>query len=139
MVQKPLLLKKFIWVILRIVLFIIIILGSAFICEPFYNFLTETLAYTRPSGFFGFTFADWELAWFLTFTLLGGIIFGALGKKIDYFFIAILIALDIWEWTGTENITPSIWMLLIAVIVGSNAIGFALKLLRQKFLPNWKV
>ncbi len=124
---------------MRIVLFFFLLIVSYYISDPFHEFILGSLAYKIPPGFFIDSWADWSLAWFLTFTLLGGIIFGALGKKIDYFFIALLIALDIWEWTGTDNITQQIWITLIGTIIVSNILGYILKLLRQKFLPKLKI
>lgn len=83
--------------------------------------------------------ADWDLAWVLTNVFLCGVIFGTIGKKTDYVFIAAAIAIAIWEFTGTENVTPSLYLTLLATIVASNLIGFGLKLARQKFLPKLKV
>ncbi len=139
MVQKSPKIRQVLKILARIILFIVIVIGSAFISDPFHNLLIDVLGFKNPEGFFIGSWAEWSLALFLTFTLIGGVIFGSLGKKIDYFFIAILIALDIREWIGTENITLNIWLALIATIIVGNAIGFGLKLLRQKFLPRLKV
>lgn len=138
MVQRSTI-KTALGIVLRVILLIGIIFGSAFILYPFHNLIVGSLSYKIPEGFFQTSTADWELSWLLTSTLIGGMIFGTLGKKIDYIFIAMFIALDIWEWTGTENITLQIWFVLVAVILAGNIIGFALKLLRQRFLPKVKV
>lgn len=139
MVQKSLILKSLLVFLGRIVLFFVIVITSALISDPVHNFILNVLQYKTPSGFFGFTLADWDLALFITSTFFIGVIFGGLGRKIDYIFIALLIILDIWEWTGTENITLNLWVTLIVTIIVSNAIGFGLKLLRQRFLPKLKV
>lgn len=53
-----------------------------------------------------------------------------------------IILITIWgfiDYFGTETTTLSMYAGLIGAAVIGNTAGFALKLLRQRFLPKWKV
>jgi hypothetical protein len=93
----------------------------------------DVLNYEVPPGFFGFTLADWDIAWNLSSSLILGIIFGTLGKRIDYIFIIGMFLLFLLDFFFTENITLIMYLNLVGFTVGGNAIGFILKLLRQRF------
>ncbi len=101
-----------------------------------HSFVVNTLGYEKPSGFFGFTFADWDVAWFIASTLLAGIIFGTIGKKVDYIFIVIFFILCSLDFFYTDNMTLLVYAGLVGTTVVGNAIGFILKLARQKFFKN---
>jgi hypothetical protein len=132
--------KVIIWpTILRVILIILLLIVTYFTWGTTIDFINNWLGYRLPDGFFGYSFADWGLALNLALIFWGGIIFSALGRVVDYLFIFLLIAFGVWGWSGTENITLIMWSSFIGIIVLSNLIGFGLKLLRQKFLPQVKV
>lgn len=112
---------------------------AAYSAHFFLDILENYLGYKTPSGFFGFTFADAFVALDLGLLFWGSLIFGILGKKIDYLIVFLLLLSALWEYFGTETITTNMYIgLVIALLVGS-VIGFVLKLARQKFLPKLKV
>lgn len=139
MVQKSRIAVKFLWAVVRIALFVGIIALSAFISDPFHSLILDHLHYQIPEGFFSGSWADWSLAWVLTNVFLSGVIFGTLGKKIDYAFIAAAIGIAIWEFTGTANVTSALYITLLTTIAISNIVGFCLKLVRERFLPKLKI
>ena len=96
----------------------------------------ETLKYQLPSGFFGFTFADWSISWFISTSFLAGAIFGTLGKRIDYIFVITLFVLASLDFFYTENMTPLVYSGLVGATLIGNVIGFILKLLRAKYFAK---
>jgi hypothetical protein len=126
-------------ILLRIILLCVVIALAAYSAHFFLDILENYLGYKTPSGFFGFTFADAFVALDLGLLFWGSLIFGILGKKIDYLIVFLLLLSALWEYFGTETITTNMYIgLVIALLVGS-VIGFVLKLARQKFLPKLKV
>lgn len=116
----------------RLLLLVIVVILSAYTSETAHQLITETFGYQNPSGFFVPSWADSILAWTLTMLFLGAIFFGALGRRIDYIFIGIIILFTIWSFVGTDNVTNQMYLGLIGVAVVGNAIGYALKLARHK-------
>lgn len=137
MVQKSLATSIILETVLRVLLLIICIaIGIYFFPVTIHNFVVNTLGYQKPAGFFGFTFADWEVSWLISSSLFSGIIFGALGKKIDYIFIVILFFLSSLDFLFTENITFVVYLGLSGSAILGNVIGYGLKLARKKFWGN---
>jgi hypothetical protein len=109
------------------------IIGIFFFPIAIHDFLINILGYQRPTGFFGFTFADWDVAWILASCLWTGIILGGIGRKVDYIFIFLFFLLTSVEFFYTENMTLTVYLALVGVTVLGNLIGFAIKVLRKKY------
>lgn len=103
-----------------------------------HDFIINNFDFIDPGGFFGFSLADWEVTWVFSVILLSGVVFGTLGRKIDYFLIGILTLFGIYDYSVPIS-SPKMYLVLALAIVAGNIIGFTLKLLRHRFLPNWKV
>lgn len=112
----------------------VIVLGlGIFTAFPFHEFNQNFFGYQKPPGFFGFTLADWELAQVLAMIFWSSLIYGTLGKKIDYIFIAIISLFSILDFFYTDNVTPIMYLGLIGVAVLGNTLGYMLKVGRR----NW--
>ena len=120
----------------RILLILPILVVSFLSAAPFEYFNDTILGYQTPPGFFGFTIIDGILAWTLSFIFWSGILFGILGKKIDYVPIVLIIALALWMYSGTDNVTPQMYLGLLGVALLGNAIGYILKLARLRWLSK---
>ena len=118
-------------VFVRILLLIIALGLGGFTSFPFHAFILDTLNFKNPSDFFGASWADWGLAWTLTSLFWSGIVFGALGKKIDYIFIAIIFLFSLLIFFYTKNVTLAIYLGLVGVAVLGNVLGYMLKVGRQ--------
>lgn len=139
MVQKSSSVSIILQILLRVILFIIVLGLSLFTPFQVHDLIVNNLGYVKPSGFFGFTLADWEIAHILFATFLVGITFGTLGKKIDYAMILILFCLASFDYYSVENMTSRVYSGLLGAALLGNLIGFLLKLARQKFLPKLKI
>ncbi len=106
-------------------------IGLFFFPLTIHDFVMGTLKYQIPSGFFGFTLTDWILSWEIATTFWLGVIFGTLGKKIDYILIAAFFVLSSLEFYSADNMTLLVYSGLVGAALLGNAIGFALKLLRH--------
>ncbi len=126
-------------ILLRIILLCIVSVLAYYSIPFFLNILEKYLGYTTPSGFFGFTLSDGFVSLDLGLLFWGSLIFGALGKKTDYLLTILLLASALWEYIGLETITKNMYLGLVATLLIGSAIGFALKLARQKFLPKLKI
>ena len=140
MVQKsrtPSIISIFGVALLRVALLCVTVFVAAYTSPTALEILKNYLGYQAPSGFFwGTSLSDDFVSIVFTLSFWSGIIFGTLGKWWDYLLISLFVALAVWEFTGLATITvPMLIGLAISIILG-NAIGFALKLLRQKFLPK---
>jgi hypothetical protein len=134
MVQKSRALNIALAVLLRILLIVVAsIIGLFFFPITIHDFVINTLGYIVPSGFFGFTFADWDVAWIISSALWVGILLGTLGKRIDYAFILLFFITSSFEYLYTENMTLLVYSGLVGATIIGNIIGFGLKLLRQKY------
>lgn len=120
----------------RIFLFVAVLVMSLYLSPPFEDLNRIVFDYRKPSGFFGFTLSEAFLALTLSLTLWSGIIFGAIGRKIDYVFIGLVFVLAFWEYSSAENVTPQMYLGLIGVAVLGNFLGYLLKLARQRWLPG---
>lgn len=132
MVQGALI-KTVIDVVTRILILLVVLFLSAFTSDPAHDFILNIFHYQNPSGFFAASWAEWSIAWVLTSVFWSGIIFGAIGKKIDYIFNFVIILFALWEYIGAENVTPQMYLGLIGVALLGNALGYALKIGRK----NW--
>lgn len=99
--------------------------------------LKNYLAYTTPLVDWGDLLVDASIAVSLGMVFWGALLFGAIGKKVDYLFIFLFTLFGFLNFYITETVTIQMYLGLIAAIIIGNAIGFALKLLRQRFLPKW--
>ena len=124
-------------ILVRILLLAALVVVSAYLSDPAHNLLVNELGYQNPAGFFMPSWADSILAWNLTFVLLSLITFVSLGKKLDYGILFLVLLLTLWIFTGTDNVTPPVYLVLIGVGVVGSAIGYGLKFLRLRFLPNF--
>lgn len=119
-------------ILLRVLLLVPIAIVSFFLQEPFYTFLIETLQYQEPPAFFGYNLYFFGLGWVLSWTFWSGIMYGTMSKKLDYFFIALIFCFSVWNLYISENVTPLVYGGLIGVAAVGLAIGYGLKLLRQR-------
>jgi len=119
-------------IVARIFILVLSVVLGFFTSAPAHEFNTAFFDFQRPNGFFGFTLADWELAMALSTTFWSGLIFGAIGKRIDYIFIGLTWAFTLWMYATTENVTPAMYGGLAAVALGGLGIGYLLKVLRTK-------
>ena len=129
--------EKIIWgTLIRIFLFVgIFIIG--FVSQYFFNsFIINTLGYYEPTGFFGFTLHISEPGWMFSSVFWGAIMYGIIGKRIDYIFITVVFLLTLLDFYQSENITPLMYLGLIGVLVVGNIIGYTLKQLRITFLSR---
>jgi hypothetical protein len=126
-------------ILIRIITFCLIILASDKILNLSLEILKDYLGYITPDTIFDINLADPLIAFLLVLPFWCGAMFGILGRKFDYAIIILCIAFSFFGYYGTETVTTKMYLgLVIAAILGS-AIGFALKLLRQRFLPKLKV
>ena len=120
---------------LRLILLVLVFVLGIFSEIPVTTFLTQTLQYHEPVGFFdslngletGF------LSVFLSWIFWMGILFGGIGKKGDYIFIGISVILLALLFSQEAGSTPQMYLGLIGVAVLGNALGYCLKVGRQ----NW--
>ena len=119
---------------LRILLLIGVLTVGLLTAVPFHEFNENVLGYSRPSGFFGFTLADWELAWLLSSVFWSGIVFGMLSKKIDYAFIIIIFLFVLWDYSYPPAVSTSMYTGLFGVALLGNVLGYMLKLARQRWM-----
>jgi hypothetical protein len=113
-----------------------LVVVSFFVASPFWYINDSLFNYQRPSGFFGFSLTDAFLAWTLSLTFLNAIMFGAIGKKVDYVFIILVTILAFLEYWSADNVTPQMYLGLVGIALVGNAIGYALKLARLKWFTK---
>ena len=137
MVQKSSAKSVGLGILLRI-LFLVLALGIGVFFFPFtiHDFVVNTLGYQKPSGFFGYSFADWEIAWLLCSVLWAGIIFGTLGKKVDYIFFSVIFFFTLWDYSYPPAVPFKVYLGLMGGAAIGNVIGFGLKLARQRFFKD---
>jgi hypothetical protein len=107
-------------------------IGLFFFPLTIHDFVMNTLHYQIPNGFFGFTATDWFLSWEIASTFLVGLILGSLGRKIDYIFIITFFILLSFDFLSSDNMTLLVYSGLVGAAALGNAIGFGIKLLRQR-------
>jgi hypothetical protein len=133
MVQKSPTVKISLEILLRVFLFFIVLIVGYYSAILSLNFLVNNLGYKETcSGFFclpGIAIALTSFAVSYSFWL--GVIFGTLGKKFDYFLIAIFVAA---ASLTLYNFEFSLTLGLVVVATLGSLFGFVLKLLRQRFL-----
>lgn len=123
-------------IIFRIFLLIIVVgISLFFFPSTVHEFVTEVLEYQRPTGVLGLSRSDWIIAWIMSASFWVGIVFGALGKKIDYIFILSFFLLMSLNHFYTANMTWLVYSGFVGATVIGVLLGFGLKLLRQKFFP----
>jgi hypothetical protein len=127
------------FIFLRIVFLSLLLYIGAIISNIALDILKDYLGYHAPEGIFDINFSDLFISFDLALVFLSGIFFGALGRKSDYIFIFLIFAQAIWEYLGTPTFTFYMGVGLLVALISGNAIGFSLKLFRQKFLPKLKV
>lgn len=122
--------------LIRIFVLTVIFILAFITTTPFHDFIINTLEYNRPSGFFGFTFADWELAWLLSLVFWSGIILGTIGKKTDYILITIIFLIALWDYSYPPAVSILMHAGLFGVLFLGNTIGYFLKLARLKWIEQ---
>jgi len=130
------LLKNILGFIARVLILLIISVVSFFSAQPFID-LVNPFYHEAPASIFDFLYSfggDW-LGIILSITLWAGIVYGTLGKKMDYFFISILFLLALWDFLYTKNMTPMILAILFATAIVGNVLGYALK--RGRVALEW--
>lgn len=135
MVQRSRIIKIILEVGVRVVLLVAVFFIGLFSSTPAYNFI-ESTGYQPSDGFFGSSWGNWELAWVLASVFWGGIIFGFLGKNIDYIFFALLFVFAVWEYLYPPTMPSQVYVGLVATAIISFLIGFGLKLVRQRFFGS---
>jgi hypothetical protein len=129
-----------IWKIsIRIIILIITVVVANQTFPQGLEILQNYLGYKTPDVIWGENLVDGIVAIGFGVVFWGGILFGSLGKKVDYFFILIFIVLGLWDFWTTSTVTTAMYLGLIGAAVVGNVIGFVLKVLRQKFLPKLEV
>lgn len=129
--------KRVLEVILRIILIVVAFgIGAFFFSNTIHGFVLDTLKYQIPNGFFGFTFADWDVAWFISSSFWIGIIFGTIGKKIDYYVVFLFFILFSFDFFYTENMTSLVYSGLVGATILGNLIGYMLKIGRQNYFAK---
>jgi hypothetical protein len=116
----------------RMSLLIIVLTIGYFTAQPFQQLNEELFNFINPPTFFMASWADGVLAWCLSSVLWGAIIFGTLGRKIDYIFLGVVFLFALWNYVYTQNVTPQMYLGLIGVAAIGIFLGFCLKLLRQR-------
>jgi hypothetical protein len=123
-------------VLIRVIFFCGAVWLAAYTSGFALDILENNLGYKTPDVIWGGNLVDGFVGLGLSLVFLGSIIFGILGKKVDYFIIFCFIALGFWDFWSTSTVTLNMYLGLIGAAILGNAIGFGLKLLRQKFLPK---
>ena len=125
-----------IWgIVFRFFVLIGVLILSFFTASPAWEF-NNVFGFKNPSGFFGYSVADWELAWMLTVIFWSGIIFGTLGKKTDYVFITGLLFFVLWDYYYSQTTPLNMYFGLIGVLISANTIGYLLKQARMKWFSS---
>ena len=125
-------------VVFRLLGLVPILIISSFIYLPFYDLIKNYLRYSEPGTIF-ISFGGLGthlMAIEMAFVFLLGMIFGAIGKKVDYIFIATFFALISLHSFAAANVTVIVYLSFIFITVFGISVGFGLKLVRQKFLSN---
>lgn len=131
MVQSTKYIKYFLF---RFFLLLSALIISIWLADPFEIFLKTTLDYKGSGGFFGFDISSAILAVIMSWLFLGSILLSYLGRKADYVLSGILFLFSLFLFSRSGEISQQIYMSLIPLSLLGNAIGYGLKLLRQKVL-----
>ena len=119
--------------LLRTLLLVIVLVLGIFTAFPFHEFNHNIFGYQKPPGFFGFTLADWEIASLLASVFWGGIIYGIIGRRVDYIFFVLIFLFTLWDYWYPPSVPPLMYLGLVGVAVLGNVLGYMLKVGRQ----NW--
>ncbi len=82
------------------------------------------------------SWADWSLSWDMASIFWAGILYGTLGKKIDYIFITGLFILCSLDFFFTENMTPLVYSGLVGATVLGVVIGYIINIARKRLFPT---
>ena len=127
---------KLMYGLLRTSFILATIVLAAYTTSPFFELNQNVFHYQNPSGFFIASWAEGVLAWVLALIFWSGILFGALGRRIDYILVALFIIFGLWNYFYTDNVTPQMYLGLFGVALLGNAIGYMLKLARLKWFER---
>jgi len=116
-------------VLVRLFWFIVVLVVGFYNAVPFITLLEDNLGYKEMcDGLFCLEgFETGFLALMLSYSLWLGIVFGALGKKVDYILIGIVFLLTFFLFTQEGGKTWEMFVGLVAITALGNAIGFGLK------------
>lgn len=127
---------KIILIFIRPILFAFTIVLAASSSRPLRDSIEQIFGYQNPPGFFIPSLADWGLAFAIAILFWGSILFGGIGRKTDYFIAAVFFIFSLWTFVYTDNVTPLMYIGLVGMALLANAIGYALKLFRLKWLKK---
>lgn len=116
---------------LRIALLIAAFYIGAITSSYALSFMEDSLGYYRPSGFFGFTLEHLFAPWIFASIFWVSTLLGSLGKKVDYLTIGVITLLALLSFYG---FSLEIYVGLLGIAALGNALGYALKLARQRWL-----
>ena len=136
--QSPSIISIFGTAFIRVVLLIVVVVITWLTSIFFWEIIKNYLGYQTPEVFFSFV-TDLVVIFGFGLIFWGSIMFGALGRRWDYLIIIVLTGWGFYSYTFIEEGTARMFLGLIGAAIIGNAIGFALKLLRQRFLPKLKV
>lgn len=119
-------------VTLRILLLFPIFFLALILQDPFYYFLINILGYQEPPFFF-INLYFFGLGWTLSWTFWSGLVYGAIGKRMDLYFITAIFCLSLVVLYLTDNVTTTTYLGLAAVAALGGVLGYTLKVGRQ----NW--
>jgi hypothetical protein len=126
-------------IFLRIVVLILVAFIANFESPLALEILKNNLGYITPEGFFGFNLTDDFVSFELALVFVSGVFLGLLGKVADYILIIFFILFAAYDYFSVTSLTNLMTFGFVGAVLLGNAIGFGLKLLRQKFLPKLKV
>ena len=122
-------------ILIRILLLALVFTAVYFTTDIFHNFNENTFHYINPPGFFSMaSLAEWFLALDLALVFWTGVMFGAVGKKTDYILIATIFLYALWGYSGAANVTQQMYLGLIGVALLGNALGYMLKVGKERWL-----
>ena len=122
-------------IILRSLFLLAALFAAAYAPSINSYFLEYSLDYQRSGGFFGFSIENVIIELIFSFILWASILFGAIGKKIDYLLIVSFIILAVIAfYNSSASLNIKMYLGLIGVALLGNAIGYMLKLARLRWL-----
>jgi hypothetical protein len=134
--------EKIIWgIIFRITLLPLIMLFAFLFSRNFQELISYGLSYPRCGGgtlLGDTTFCGDFLGIIISFIFWLGIVYGFLGKKIDYVVIGIFLVLALSFFLTDQNVSVQILSTFIIFAVVGNIFGYLLKQIRLQMFPGWR-
>ncbi len=139
MVQKSRTSTIVLGIFLRVFIILAVVVFSYYSSNISLEILRDYFGYRTPLVDWGDILVDASIAISFGMTFWAALLFGVIGKKIDYIFIMLFLLFGFLNFYFTETVTFQMYIGLITGLVFGSLIGFVLKLLRQRFLPSWKI